>query len=112
MPEIKRYCLALDLKPDATSIAAYETHHQAVWPGILKSITDSGILHMEIYRIDNRLFLIMETGADFSFEKKNQMDAANPVVQEWEELMSKYQQSIPGAKPGEKWVIMNKIFEL
>jgi L-rhamnose mutarotase len=33
-------------------------------------------------------------------------------VQEWEELMWKYQQAIPGAKPGEKWVLMNKIFEL
>jgi L-rhamnose mutarotase len=40
------------------------------------------------------------------------MDGANPKVQEWEELMWKYQQDIPHAKPGEKWVLMNKIFEL
>jgi len=26
--------------------------------------------------------------------------------------MWKYQQAVPGAKPGEKWVIMDKIFEL
>jgi len=33
-------------------------------------------------------------------------------VQEWEKLMWKYQQALPKAKPGEKWVLMNKIFEL
>ncbi len=48
----------------------------------------------------------------FSFEKKNAMDNANPKVQEWENLMWKYQQALPVAKPGEKWVLMNKIFDL
>jgi len=26
--------------------------------------------------------------------------------------MWKYQQALPGAQPGEKWVLMDKIFEL
>ena len=56
--------------------------------------------------------MIMETTWDFSFEKKAAMDAANPKVHEWENLMWKYQQALPSAKPGEKWVLMNKIFEL
>lgn len=50
---------------------------------------------MEIYRISNRLFMIMETEDDFSFEKKTAMDVANPKVKEWEELMWKYQQALP-----------------
>jgi len=49
---------------------------------------------------------------DFSFEKKAKMDAANPVVQRWEEQMWKYQVAIPGGKPGEKWRQMDKIFSL
>jgi L-rhamnose mutarotase len=60
----------------------------------------------------NRLFMIMEVDDSFSFNKKGAMDAANPKVQEWEQLMWKYQQALPGSKPGEKWVLMNKIFEL
>lgn len=40
------------------------------------------------------------------------MDANNPKVQAWEALMWKYQQAVPGTKPGEKWVMMDKIFEL
>jgi L-rhamnose mutarotase len=67
---------------------------------------------MEIYRTGNRLFMIMETNENFSFEKKEAMDNANPKVQEWEQLMWKYQQGIPGSKPGEKWVLMKKIFDL
>ena len=108
----KRYALALDLVDDPILIAEYEQYHQAVWPEIKESIRTAGIDNMEIYRFANRLFMIMEVNESFSFEKKGEMDAANAKVQEWEQLMWKYQQAIPGAKPGEKWVIMDKIFEL
>lgn len=109
---MKRYCLALDLRDDTALIAEYEQHHRAVWPEIVKSIRDSGIDRMEIYRTGNRLFMIMETGDDFSFETKKLNDDKNPRVVEWEKLMWKYQQALPLSKPGEKWIIMEKIFEL
>jgi len=109
---MKRFCLALDLKEDPTLIAEYETHHKNVWPEIQKSIRDAGIQKMEIYRTGARLFMIMETSDSFSFEQKALADAANPTVREWEQLMWNYQQALPTARPGEKWIIMNKIFEL
>lgn len=109
---MKRFCLALDLENDAALIREYEDYHQKVWPEILKSIKDAGIRQMEIYRINNRLFMIMETNDDFTFERKAMMDEANEKVQEWEELMWKYQQAIPGGKPGEKWRLMERIFAL
>ena len=109
---MKRYCLALDLVDDAELISAYEEHHRNVWPSIKKSISDSGILHLEIYRFANRLFMIMDTSDDFSFAAKAAADAANPEVQEWERLMWKYQQTLPGTKAGEKWVLMDRIFSL
>ena len=109
---MKRYCLALDLVDDPELIAAYEEHHQQVWPEIIKSIRSAGILNMEIYRYTNRLFMIMEVSEDFSFSAKSAADAANPKVQEWEALMWRYQQAVPGAAPGEKWVLMDRIFSL
>lgn len=109
---MKRYCLALDLKNDPVLIAEYEKYHQQVWPEIIDSIKDSGIEVLDIYRTGNRLFMIIEADENFSFEKKAKADAANPKVQEWEELMWKFQQSLPGTKPGEKWVLMKKIFSL
>jgi L-rhamnose mutarotase len=109
---MKRYCLALDLRDDASLIKEYEEHHRKVWPEILKSIKDAGIQQMEIYRIGNRLFMIMETNDDFTFERKAKMDEANRKVQEWEELMWNYQQAMPGSKQGEKWRLTERIFAL
>lgn len=109
---MKRYCLALDLKNDPQLIAEYEAYHRAVWPEIKQSILDSGITNMEIYRFGNRMFMIMETDDSFSFDRKAAMDSSNPKVQEWEQLMWKFQQLLPGSKPEEKWVLMEKIFNL
>jgi L-rhamnose mutarotase len=109
---MKKYCLALDLVNDPILIAEYEAYHENGWAEITASIKDSGIMDMEIYRIGNRLFMIMETKDDFSFEKKSLMDANNPKVQEWENLMWKYQQALPTAKDGEKWLMMDKIYGL
>lgn len=108
----KRYCLALDLKDDPELIRVYEAYHQQVWPEIKTSILDSGISSMEIYRVQNRLFMIMETNDGFSFENKSAMDASNKKVQEWEQLMWKFQQPMPWAKEGEKWMLMEQIFSL
>jgi len=109
---MKRHCLALDLKDDPKLMADYEEYHKNVWPEILLSIREAGVEQMEIYRINNRLFMIMEVNDDFSFEKKRRKDEANGKVQEWEELMWKYQQALPGSKSGEKWRLMDKIFTL
>ena len=109
---MKRYCLALDLKDDPKLISEYESYHRQVWPEILESIRSSGIRHMEIYRVSNRLFMIIEAEDSFSFQHKYQLDQSNGKVQEWENLMWKYQQALPFARPGEKWVLMEKIFEV
>ena len=109
---MKRYCLALDLKEDPVLIAEYDRWHQNVWPEITKSIKESGIADLQIYRTANRLFMIMETNESFSFERKSERDAANPKVQEWEELMWKFQKPLPWAKDGEKWILMEQIFQL
>ena len=109
---MKRYCLTLDLKDDPQLIREYEEYHRKVWPEIISSIKEAGIQQMEIYRHGIRLFMIMEVNDDFSFEKKQKADLNNPTVQEWEELMWKYQQPFAGAAKGEKWMLMKKIFEL
>ena len=109
---MKRYCLALDLVDDPQLIKEYEDYHKNGWPEITASIKDSGILDMEIYRVGNRLFMIMETADNFSFERKKEMDSSNTKVQEWEQLMWKYQQALPVAKQGEKWILLERIYKL
>jgi L-rhamnose mutarotase len=108
----KRYCLALDLKDDTKLIEQYKDHHQHVWPEITQSIRDAGIEDMEIYQLGTRLFMVLQVGEDFSFEAKSRADRGNPKVQEWENLMWKFQQPLPQARAGEKWIQMERIFKL
>ena len=109
---MKRFCLALDLKNDAQAIAQYEAYHKAVWPEIIDSIKSSGIEQMQIYRVQNRLIMLIEASDDFSFEQKAALDAQNPKVQQWEALMDQFQQRIPGAPQGAKWALAEPIFNL
>ena len=108
----RRYCFALDLKDDPQLIAEYRLHHQKVWPEITRSLKESGIADLEIYLAGNRLFMIIEAGPSFSLESKTKADRENPKVQEWERLMWKYQEPLPQANPGEKWLLMERVFKL
>ena len=112
LPKMKRYCLALDLKNDPLLISKYIDYHKEVWPEISSSIRENGIIDMQIYNFANRLFMIIETEDDFSFEKKNKRDSHNPFVIKWEEIMSKFQKPISISDSGEKWMLMEKIYEL
>jgi len=110
--DLQRYCLTLDLIDDPELIAGYLEHHRNVWPEVKQSILDSGICSMTIYLLGNRLCMVIETEASFSFEAKAESDANNERVQQWEALMWKYQQKLPMAKKGEKWMLMEEIFSL
>jgi len=108
----KRYCLTLDLKDDAQLVAEYKRYHRKIWPEITESLKSAGIQDMEIYLLGTRLFMIMEVDDSFSFEKKAKLDASNSKVQEWENLMWKFQQAVRGAAPGQKWMVMERVFKL
>ncbi len=108
----QKYCLACDLIDDPKLMAEYKDYHKQVWPEIIKSIKDAGITLLDIYCVGNRMFMIIEADENFSFDKKAAMDGDNAKVQEWETLMWKFQQALPWAKPGEKWMLMEKLFEL
>jgi L-rhamnose mutarotase len=108
----RRYCLTLDLKDDPQLIAEYKRYHQRIWPEITQSLYDAGIENAEIYAFGTRMFMILEVNEHFSFENKARMDTSNPKVQEWEQLMWKFQQALPQAKAGEKWLLMERIFQL
>ncbi|MFS1422763.1 L-rhamnose mutarotase [Shewanella sp. 10N.286.48.B5] len=109
-----RYCLALDLKQNQDLIEQYIAHHKPenAWPQITQNMRELGILDMEIYRVDNRLFMIMETKIGFDPNKPPLTALGKQKSDEWEALMWKYQQPLKSAAPGEKWVKMDKIYDL
>jgi L-rhamnose mutarotase len=110
----RRFALALDLVDDAKLIAEYEDWHR---PGrtptpIIRSILDSGIQNMEIYRAGNRMFMLIEVSDSYSSEHKADADAANPDVQRWTALMKTFQQPVPAAGPDGTWLEMTRVFRL
>lgn len=109
-----RLYFALDLHDDPQSIAEYERWHRPehIWPEIVASLRAAGVRELEIFRTGNRLVLAMEVAEDFDGAAKAAADAANPRVQAWEALMDTFQRRLPWAKPGQKWVPMERIFSL
>ncbi|SFS19052.1 L-rhamnose mutarotase [Dyella sp. OK004] len=109
-----RQYFALDLRDDALAIAEYERWHQPsqIWPEIVASIRAAGISDLEIFRTGNRLVLVMDVPDGFDGAAKQAADAADPRVQAWEALMNTFQQRLPWAKAGQKWVPMERVFSL
>ncbi|MBO7468123.1 MAG: L-rhamnose mutarotase [Bacteroidaceae bacterium] len=111
---VRRFCQTLDLKDDPALIERYKRAHskQEAWPEILAGIRQVGILEMEIYILGNRLFMIVEAPLDFDWDKAMSELSQLPRQQEWEDYVSLFQASKPGASSAEKWQMMERMFYL
>jgi len=109
-----RFYFALDLRNDPVLIEEYECWHRPehIWPTTLQSLRSSGIEELTIYRCGNRLIQVLEVAPGFSFEDKRAADSANPEVLAWEEFMWQFQQALPFAAAGQKWLQMDRLFSL
>ena len=110
----KRYCKTLSLKDDAQLIEDYKKVHApgAAWPEITQGMKDVGIIDMEIYIHGTRLFMIMDTVADFDHDKAMAELAKKPRQSEWEAYVSRFQQSSAQATADEKWQLMERIYKM
>ena len=111
---VKRYCQTMDLKDNPELIAEYIKRHSEAeaWPEIRAGIRSVGILEMEIYIIDCRLFMIVETPLDFDWETAMDKLSNLPRQAEWEEYVSEFQECTPGSTSAEKWKLMQRMFYL
>jgi len=89
---LRRHCLALDLKDDPAVIAESDRYHRAVWPEILQSLREcaGNQRTWKIYRIENRLFMIIDVTESFTFEAKQAADLKSEIVQKWENNDGKF----------------------
>ena len=108
---MKRFCQTLSLKNDPALIKKYIEVHRHVWPEIIEGQHRVGILSMEIYAIDNKLFMIVDTVDDFDWNRDMKKLSELPRQAEWEAYVSKFQGCSPTASSTEKWQLMDKIFD-
>ena len=111
---VKRYCQTMDLKNEPALIKEYRNRHSEdnAWKEILDGIRAVGILEMDIYILDNRLFMIVETPLDFDWDSAMAKLATLPRQQEWEEYMAMFQDCDATATSDEKWKMMERMFHL
>ena len=111
---VKRYCQMMDLREDPELIRRYKEAHDSEhsWPEILEGIRSVGILEMEIYIVDTRLFMIVEAPLDFDWDSAMARLSTLPRQQEWEDYMSEFQKAAPGSSSDEKWRMMDRMFYL
>jgi L-rhamnose mutarotase len=109
----ERFVLTVDLKDDPSLIAAYEAHHRRVWPEVLRSLRRVGVLGMDIYRLGRRLVMVMDARKGFDLRRSFAAHvASDPRCAEWETWMKTFQEPPPGARRGELWTRMRRVFHL
>jgi len=114
MAPFQRFCLSLDLKDDPQLMSEYIYWHERehIWSEIPAGIREVGIQTMEIYRLGTSLFMIIEAGSGFDFDRDMKRLAALPRQQEWEAFVARFQKTAPGESSAGKWKIMERIFGL
>jgi L-rhamnose mutarotase len=110
----QRYCLTLDLKNDPELIRQYKHWHEDenIWPEIVRGIRESGFEDMQIFLRGTRMFMIAEIADGVDFDAAMKKMGTLPRQKEWNDFMGTFQQPLPEAKPGEKWLLMERVFKL
>jgi Uncharacterized conserved protein len=110
----KRYCKTMELRNDPSLIEAYKKAHAkgASWPEITQGMKEVGITDMEIYLLGTKLFMIMDTIADFDHDKAMGELALKPRQSEWEAYMSQFQNASVEASADQKWQLMEQIYKM
>jgi L-rhamnose mutarotase len=112
--KLKRYCKTIELRDDPRLIEQYRKAHApgAAWPEITEGMREVGIIDMEIYIHKTRLFMIMDTVPDFDHDRDMAELAKKPRQDEWEALMSRFQNASPDASADQKWQLMERIYRM
>lgn len=109
---MKRFAQTVMLKDDPEIIRQYEEYHANPWPEVVEGTLNCGVLRVFIYRLGRQLFMFMETVDDFDMARDMPKYMEDPRAQEWDALMSEFQEPVPGAPDGTTWVRMEEVYAL
>ncbi|SFC14908.1 protein of unknown function [Parapedobacter composti] len=100
--------LTANLVDDERQQQAYFDYHErqrSDWPEVVQGFCRAEFQEVLLYRSGRQLMLMITFPVGKDFQQLNRKTVeGNPRVDEWNRLMSVYQQGIPGASPGETWV--------
>ncbi|WP_207535195.1 L-rhamnose mutarotase [Desertivirga arenae] len=79
------------------------------WPEVSQGFCNAQFQQLLIFKNGPQLMLVISIPKGESLDKLNlKTTENNPRVEEWNRVMSKYQEGIPGTKPDETWVFLER----
>lgn len=79
------------------------------WPEVAKGFCNADFQQLRIFKNGRQLILVISIPKGADLDKLNPRTTLNnPRMDEWNNLMKRYQEGIAGTKPGETWVFFEK----
>jgi L-rhamnose mutarotase len=104
-----RHGMVIGVRPE--KLEEYKRLHAAVWPEVLRLLTEAGVRNYSIFQKDDLLFGYFEFHGDdlaASFRRMN----AEPIVKEWYAVCEPCQAPLASRKPDEWWAEMTEVFHM
>jgi L-rhamnose mutarotase len=112
-PEWDNIILTANLVKDPKLQQEYLNYHATQfqkWPEVSKGFCNANFQQLLVFKNGRQLMLVISIPKGESLDKLNPKTTENnPRVNEWNKLMKKYQEGIPGTKPGEVWVFFKPL---
>lgn len=105
--------MTANLVKDSVMQKEYMDYHATqaeAWPEVADGFCKAEFQQLLIFRNGRQLMLIISIPEGKKLDDLNPKTTENnPKVDEWNAIMSKYQEGIEGAEPGSAWVVFDKI---
>lgn len=85
-------------------------HQREQWPEVAAGFCHADFRQVLVFRNGRQLMLVISIPKGEDLDELNPRTTENnPRVDDWNALMSQYQEGIPGTQPGETWVVLQPI---
>lgn len=105
--------MTANLVADTTMQKEYMDYHATQyenWPEVANGFCKADFQQLLVFRNGRQLMLIISIPKGENLDDLNPKTTENnPRVDEWNKIMSKYQEGIEGTKEGESWVVLTPI---
>lgn len=105
----KKIAMTLNIKPGL--VQEYIDHHANSRPEVRNALRTVGIRNLSLWTWGDRLFYYAEYVGTEPFDEAMDRYAKMDGVKEWEELMHKYQEKIPGSTGDVWWQVCDLVYE-
>lgn len=80
------------------------------WPEVAQGFCNANFQQLLVFKNGRQLMLVINIPKGENLDKLNPKTTENnPRVVQWNTIMKKYQEGLPGTKPGEVWVFLKPI---